>query len=190
MGRWVSTSEKTCDSCLETQSMSLQNQCKQRNQDQEQSTATSGMVATYEGAEHPPSAAASFKSAAAAPRFTPPSPPAPKGVDAPWPKLSKDVPAQGKECFSTSSFGSSGYAKCGVDSRARAPPLCPGGMGSLVHPLPSREWNLPFAIPFHQLYADRQPQQPSGATLYALHIHRSSHSYLYSSLQDSPHCVT
>jgi hypothetical protein len=35
-----------------------------------------------------------------------------------------------------------------------------------------------------------QPQQPSGATLYALHIHRSSHSYLYSSLQDSPHCVT
>ena len=40
------------------------------------------------------------------------------------------------------------HAKCGVDSRARAPPLCPGGMGSLVHPLPSREWNLPFAIPF------------------------------------------
>jgi hypothetical protein len=87
-------------------------------------------------------------------------------------------------------IASRSHAKCGVDSRARAPPLCPGGMGSLVHPLPSREWNLPFAIPFHQLYADRQPQQPSGATLYALHIHRSSHSYLYSSLQDSPHCVT
>jgi hypothetical protein len=68
-------------------------------------------------------------------------------------------------------IASRSHAKCGVDSRARAPPLCPGGMGSLVHPLPSREWNLPFAIPFHQLYADRQPQQPSGATLYALHIH-------------------
>ena len=34
------------------------------------------------------------------------SPPAPKGVDAPWLKLSKGVPAQGKECFSTRRAGS------------------------------------------------------------------------------------
>jgi hypothetical protein len=39
------------------------------------------------------------------------------------------------------------HAKCGVDSRARAPPLCPGGIGSLVHPPPLWGWNLPLYHP-------------------------------------------
>ena len=45
----------------------------------------------------------------------------------------------------------------------------PWGHRSLVHPLPSREWNPPL-YHLNQLHADRQPLQLSGA-LYMLYIY-------------------
>ena len=77
------------------------------------------------------------------------------------------------------------HAKCGVDSRARAPPLCPGGIGHSSTLSPFGGGIIPFAI-LTQLHADRRPFKPSGA-LYTLYIYMEiPYRILYSSSQDLP----